>query len=234
MGNTDARDKRPIERSAAYPIISLPDAIEFVTEISKHYTATQIINRDDIAIVLRKAAATIIRDVAAAAQYSLLLKHKDGYQISQLFKDYCNPISEKERKKILLEIFKSPKLFSDLIEKYDGHAVPLELKTHLIRFHKIAERAAPDAAEVFFDSARYAGVLSDNNVLNFAKTYDGVNNPNIQYAEVIVEDTKSANEENVNLINHNNSHQLLLPEGNTEEKVRIPLSDKKVAYLLYP
>lgn len=234
------KTKRSIVRSAAYPAISLSEALTFVSEVYKNFTAAQFISREDVAAVLKRSPATIQRDVAAAAQYKFFDKAKQGYQISEPYKTIHNFLSEKEKKKCLLEAFGSPKLYADLIAKHDGHALPLELKTHLIRFHQIAENAAAAAAELFVENARFVGALSDNGILNYKKELEKLSDNGVQYAEIITEEPPKKEDkvfdfhQKTDLLPPGNTGQQGLPNIPNAENVKIPLTGKQVAYLIYP
>ena len=158
--------------------------------------------------------------------------HKDGYKISPLFKKITNYLDQSERRRLIIEAFGSPKLYAELIEKFNNHAIPQELKTHLIRFHKIAEKAAPDAANVFIESAKFAGVLSDNGILTISLDMaqhlphnDNVIDNGLSATEAIIE-----NQVTSPVIRQ----QLQLTEMVNEEKVKIRLTGGKFAYLIYP
>jgi hypothetical protein len=166
--------KKTIERSAAYPAISIEEALEFVAEVYKNFPGGQSISREDVAAVLKKREAYIHRDVAAAAHYGLLIRLKGNYQVSDLFKTYKLHLTEAEKQACLLQAFVTPKLYRDLVEKHDGHAIPAELKTHLVRFHNIAEKAAPEVAEGFIANARVVGAANENNILQYRQALEKV------------------------------------------------------------
>ncbi|MEO9477094.1 MAG: hypothetical protein ABJG41_16230 [Cyclobacteriaceae bacterium] len=226
METTDT-SKRKVQRSAAYPALTLSEAIDFTKELSLHFTDKQSILRADIAAVLGKSEGTIVRDVAAAVQFGLIVKDTDGYRISQLFKNIQNPISSADLFEGLVDSFSSPKLYKELIEKFDGHVVPKELRTHLVRFHSIADKAADSAAEIFFESAKTAGVLSSNGMLNIKTTTNTVE----ENDNLIIEDTSDDVVEEKKVV-------LELPAHNevqsVDEKLPIRLTDGKHAYLTYP
>ena len=233
--------KRIIERSAAYPAISLEEAVAFVAELSKNFPGSHPIKRDDAAAVLKQSA--IHRPMAACVHYGLLERDKDEYRATELFRAIKNSLNDKERKQALLQAFGSPKLYSEIINKHDGHVIPPELRTHLIRFHKIAERAADDVADLFNKNAKYVEVLTEHNILQYKHLLSKYSDPNIQYAEVTVTpsvETKSeTGTETVPLIEITQPtiqqpHAHLLNEINSEEKVRVPLTERKVAYIQYP
>lgn len=226
---------KKVERSAAYPGITLDEAIHFTTSVSKNFTASQIITRDDIAAVLGKSVGSIVRDVAASTYYGLFTRQKDGYQLTQLIKAINNPLDEKEKRKSLIAAFQTPKLYQELIEKFNGHAIPTELKTHLLRFHGISEKAAADAADVFIQNGKYCGVLSENNILNVSAELETSNKSNVQFAEVISEDTKKEERKTIDITPKQDPPKLLPNHEDNVENVKIRLTGtKRYAFLTYP
>lgn len=155
---------------------------------------------------------------------------------------------EKVKAKALLRAFESPKLNKQLIEKFDGDQVPKELVAHLSHFHGITEEAAPLAAEVFIKNAKFCGILSESNVLNYKSFSAKLSDPNAVYPEVITED-EATPEINKHEINKQpevgktpepnkqgeiKQEPLLLPEMVNEERVKIRLSGRRFAWLIYP
>jgi predicted transcriptional regulator len=222
---------RKVERSKAYPGIPLESAITFTQTIAKSFTASQIINRDDIAAVLGKKASTIERDIAAAVQFGLFTREKQedkpsGYRLAPIFKKLSHPLNDEERISAIVDCFKTPKLFQELIEKYDNHAVP-PLKPILIRFHGIAEKAADDAEEIFRLSAEYCGVLNGQSILNI-NGHQKQSSNGVQDA-IVIDDKK------IETPTVKQQQILQLPQHDDgAEQVKIRLSNKKYAYLTYP
>ncbi|HYG02958.1 MAG TPA: hypothetical protein VD927_10975 [Chryseosolibacter sp.] len=228
---TDSEQIRKVERSRAYPGISLEEAITFSQTISKSFTASQTINRDDIAAVLGKKGS-IDRTIAASVQFGLFSKEpigdrKSGYRLSPIVKQITHYVEESERKRNIIECFKAPQLFKELIEKYDKHAVP-PLKPILIRFHGITENAAEDAENIFRASAQYCGALDDKGLLNIEAA---LKTSNVQYAEVITEEPEPQQQPPVLQLPANEPR---LNENLEGEKVKIRLPGKRYAYLIYP
>ncbi|HEY0246517.1 MAG TPA: hypothetical protein VGC01_13195 [Mucilaginibacter sp.] len=234
---TEKVDKKPVERSAENPAISIEKGISFVDSIAKNFSPTQWVTREDIEAVLKTKG--LHRPIAATVQYGIISRNKNLYQISPTYKELINPISENEVKKIKIQFFSSPKLYAELIEKYDGHVVPSDLKVHLIRFHNIAPNASNDVAELFFQNARFAGVISDNNILNVSVVSDpSVITPpqvaakstdipvNVENSEAGVLRLKQLEDEK--------NRTKLLSEVNNPITYKIPLSEKKNAVLTYP
>lgn len=220
-------NKKSIERSASYPGIAISDALAFVGTISKNFTPQHVITRDDISAVTK--LKTVHRITAAAVQYGLLSLVKGGYQISQLYRDYLNPVSEDEKKNNLLTFFKSPKLYADLIEKYNQHVIPSEFRSVLIRFHKIAPNAAEEVANIFIENAKYVGVLSDADILDVG----ALNIQNIEKAN----ESKIKHESPALKPEHTTGNEGFsrIPDiPSTQEDVKLVLTENKYCFIKYP
>ncbi|MBZ0245191.1 MAG: hypothetical protein K8H85_04520 [Cyclobacteriaceae bacterium] len=211
------------ERSAAYPSITLEDAVKFTQTIAKNFPSPQELTRDDIATVLKKKTASVVREVATCSHFGLLERTKNGYKISSLFKAINHPVSKDEERKSLVEAFRTPKLYNELIEKYDNHAVPSDLKPLLIRFHGISEKVAAEAADIFFSSGIYCGAINGNILNTNLSDLKIVDNDKFEDAEVIDIEDKS--------------HQKFLPPVKKEGQEQLPIRLTglgRYAFLTYP
>ena len=236
--------KRVKERSAAYPAISIDEAVRFVSEVYKNFRNTPA-KRDDILAIIESADT---RYIAASAYYSLLSREKDFYQVTPIYKSISSPLSETEKRVALLQAFESPKFNKELIDKFDGDIIPKELTIHLSRFHRITEDAAPLASEIFITNAKICDVIDSQNRLVFQKTFDRLKSGGVSYAEVTTEENNFTENvqpqqifENVqpvnikpNILQQPIHQQLLLDEGTNDEKLKIRLTEGKIAYLHYP
>jgi hypothetical protein len=234
---TEKADKKPLERSAENPAISIEKGISFVDSIAKNFSPTQWVTREDIEAVLKSKG--LHRPIAATVQYGILSRNKNLYQISPTYKELINPISESEVQKIKIQFFRSPKLYSDLIEKYNGHVVPSDLKVHLIRFHNIASNASNGVAELFFQNAKFAGIISDNNILNVPIITDTIDIKPTTITDKPLDriyDTEDKGDNNLSLKKEEDEKNRikLLSEVNNPITYKIPLSEKKNAVLTYP
>ena len=164
------KSKRIVERSAAYPAILIEEAIPFVAAVLKNFPGNQSVTREDIAAVLPDISA-IHRPIAASVHYGLLNREKGKYQVTKLYKDYSNFLSDFEKRKLLLQIFGEPTLYKEIIAKHDGHVLPTELKTHLIRFHRIVDKVAGEVADDFIKNAEYVGAINENRILNYSQAF---------------------------------------------------------------
>lgn len=226
-------DKKAHERSVSYPGISLQETLAFIEKISRSFIIGQNFTRDDVAAVLEVPGSSIVRQVAAASQFGLLEKSKEGYKLNDIYKRYKNPINDAERKEILHNLFRSPKIFNDLIQKYNGSAIPNELKTILIRFHEITEKAAPSVASLFVENAVFIGAIVEDNILAVgiappienAQRNESISE--VEYIEVPkITDNKS-------LASSNNLLLLADRSKIEEEKVKLTGSNR-YAFIYYP
>lgn|GEM_PF-1822026 len=233
-------------RSTAYPAITIEYSLKFLSEFYKNFR-NEFAKREDILDVIEGSHA---RHLAASRYYTFLERDGDLYKLTESYKKVVNSIDPLERQLTILYAFKSPKLYSTLIEKFDGDELPDEetLQNHLIRFYGITEDAAPLAAEIFISNAKYCGVLDGLNFLEYKSKLGSVLNPGISTEEIKNENPEEIksnklfdalkNEENLlqqamGPINMPNN-QKLIPEILNEEKVKIRLTNGKLAYLIHP
>ena len=238
------KDKKLVLRSAAYPNITIEEAIEFVAQIKKSFPNT-FFTREDVVAILQRT--TINRDISSSVHYGLLEKQiGEGYKLSKRVNIILNYIDEEERDKTIIECFYTPKLYIDLIEKYKEHVLPpdQQLKTILSRFHNITEAAAPQAVEIFVQNAYYSKLLTQERIL-LAELPNQKNGASETTSDDILgdetkikKDISDANEEESNIklpaIVNKPRNQLLLEQMNNSKEIQMQLSEKKVAYLIYP
>ncbi len=245
----DGKVRKIGERSAAYPAYTLEYFLTFTGEVYKHFR-NNFGKREDILSLIKGAHPS---KIAAAGHYGLLVREKDTYKVTELYKTITNYLTAKEKKDALLTAFISPNLNAELVEKFDGDVLPENLYIHLFRFHRISEAAAPAAADVFISNAKYVGVLSDSNKLCYASALDA---PVVDSGGRVIVDfpeEKSGNQSapvpspanipelTTPLVNETQpverseiKQPLLLTEIAGEEKLPIKLTDGKRAYLTYP
>jgi hypothetical protein len=229
-------DKKLNFRSASYPAISISNVVGLVTQIKKSFP-TSSFKREDIVAVLKKNTVHI--DISAAVQYGLVERTGDSYKLSKKVQSVLNWVTEKERDDTLIEAFCSPKLYVELIEKFRGHAIPpdQQLRAILTRFHGITESAAPKAAELFLENAKYVNAIDENRILfgeAIADPPDGDNNSNDGNQNTNSNNQETPIIEKPLIKPEKNKEQLLLEQINNSRDMPIYLSEKKIAHLIYP
>lgn len=223
----ESKQRKAVVRSASYPSITLDEAIEYASNISRNFPPPKQFDREDVSAILNKQSG-VNRDVAACVQFGLFERIDGKYVVTGLLKKIQNPLNEAEKIKILRECFNTPKLYKELISAFDGKSIPPELRVHLIRFHAISEVAAADAAAIFLYSGKYCGVITEDNVLDFQELTAG---GRIEYAHVINE-VKDKNPIKPPVNPPPVVHQL--PAAPENETLRIPLTSGNNAFLSYP
>lgn len=220
------------KRSSSYPSINIKDAYDFATKINEQFSSTAEVSREEIAHAVKLNAGTIIRDISSCVQFGFLDKNTAAgkYKLSKLFSDIHKPDSEKDKKLSKIEAFGSPKLYQELIARYDNATIPNELENVLVKYHGITEAAAKLAADIFIESGKHVEVINENKFLKYSITKSTTSK--IQYAEIV-----DAGTDNVS----NGSSEVFptpaLPEKTTGKKnINIPiyLTNNKIAGFSYP
>lgn len=177
--------KKEIKRSTSYPAITVMEAYLFASRVNEQFSNADV-SRDEIAHAFKLNPSTISRDIAACVQYGLMIKNttEGKYKLSERFMNIFRPENEKDKKLNLIAAFGSPKLYQDLINKFDNNVVPIELANTLIKHHGITVAASKGAAETFINSAKEVEVINDNRLLKYNTTASTISKT--QYA--IIED----------------------------------------------
>lgn len=219
------------KRSASYPALPLLKAFSFAEKVYNKFSNIEA-TRKEIASEFGVNDVTISRDVAAAAAYGFLDKTlvkgeaEFKYKVTQLFDDIFRYENEKQKKLALITAFGNPKLFQELISKFDGQIIPEDLLPNtLIKHHNITEKAAKDVATIFISSGIEADVINESRLLNYRVKQSAISKT--QYAEV-TEDPLGGELVNpvvkVEKIN----------ELENDIKIPIHLTKNKMAYMAYP
>jgi len=149
-------------RSVAYPAISLEQALNLVEKLRKN-AGPGPYNRLSASEGLGYSgvSGTSAARVAALAHFGLLTKKGGTYRQGELADKILLPNTETEKQLAITEAAKTPKLYSKLIEKFSGQALPLMLKNLLAREFKVNERVAGEVEGNFRASMEFAGILKN-------------------------------------------------------------------------
>ena len=224
------------KRSASYPGLALLEAYNFTVKVYEKFSSEDV-TRKEIASAFNRHHSSISRDIAAAAAFGFLDKslgkgeQEARYKTTSLFGDVYRYENEKEKKIALITAFGKPKLYQELIAKFDGEVIPETLANTLIKHFGITVPASQECAEIFMKSGVEAGVINENRLLNYRVVLSTTSKT--QYAE-IVEETKNTD---VNSGTPNGLPiQLTQTTFSKEAGLKIPihLTKNKMAYLGYP
>lgn len=225
----DVALKTPRARSSQNPGSTIDESIEFVKSLIKvNPSSSAVFNIDSVKNILK--SGNFGRDFSAAAQYGLLERIKDEYKVTSLGKTVNAPLTGE----LILakkECFKTPTLYKDLIEKYNGHPIPLDdLPIILYRFHGIAEKASKEVAQIFIDNARGAEVLGDDNVLRVG--IDLIITPTVNNTKEFVPFV--AQPSVITQLENKIETPIALEQINGAEVEKIRLTENKIVVITYP
>lgn len=151
------------QRSRSYPGYDLQECVELAALI-RAGLGSGVHDRLALATAIGSTGLTgaSTRKIAALAQFGLIVKASEGYSLSSLSERITRPVHDAERGEAIAEAFVQPDLYRDVLEGFqsDGR-IPAMLSSILVRFHRIQDAAANDAARIFLDSGRYAGVIDE-------------------------------------------------------------------------
>jgi len=158
MKNSTVKTKRA--RSVAYPAISLPEAIDYTSRLRKELGKgpySRELASQGIGHAMISGAAAV--KIAAMTHYGLLDRVGNAYSQSVLAERIILETSESDKIAAIIEAVKSPKLFSDLFNRFAGHALPVMLSNILVREFRVDEKVSVKVVKVFTESAEFAGLL---------------------------------------------------------------------------
>lgn len=158
--------KKSKDRSVAYPGINIEKAIELSAKLSSELGKGPY-SRSDAAhgIGHLKLSGPAARKIAALVHYGLLERSGNTYAQSVLAQEIVSPVNEEEKLVAIGKAVRNPKLFSTLLQQFQGQALPTMLGNILIR-KGISPSVSEEAANIFRESLKFSGLLH-NGVVSF-------------------------------------------------------------------
>lgn len=162
MSEDSQSTKRKINRSAAYPGVTLEKAIEATKQLRDNLGSGPY-SRDSAAIALgyNGVSGASVTKVSACVHFGLLTRTGNAYSQASLSDQLFRPTSEEERLAAIRTAALKPTLYAKLVADFDGRALPNMLDNLLVRNYGITERVAKDVSSIFIKSLQYAGVLKN-------------------------------------------------------------------------
>ena len=152
-------------RSRAYPGVTLGMACGLVRERLRGLEG-QSLNRKVLADFLgyqTGEGGIAARKIAALVHFGFLERSEEIYRLSQNGRSIQEQDEDSaEFKRVIQDAFVHPVLYSEIAARFKprGRVTPSELKHVLTSKLGITEQARDDAAEIFFESARFARALN--------------------------------------------------------------------------
>ncbi|MDP2647908.1 MAG: hypothetical protein Q8P35_01550 [Candidatus Yanofskybacteria bacterium] len=158
------------ERSTAYPGITLEESISAVEQLSTNLGSGPY-SREAAAQALgyKGLSGASASKVAALIHFGLLEKTGNTYSQAQLARRILFPVSDEDKRAAIVEAALSPRLYKNLVEKYDGKSLPAQLNNILIHDFGIIAASSAGAAATFRSSLKFAGLLANGVVTRQAK-----------------------------------------------------------------
>ena len=155
-----ARSRR--ERSARYPGVPLADAVELARFVDDR--GLDGLSAAEIASALgykNIKTNTFSARLSAARQFGLLALKGDGYALTGQARAILHPVDPADLPRLRYQAFLATPLYVELADRLAGKRVPEAsiLANILYHHHQIIATAKQQAAEAFFESARFAGAL---------------------------------------------------------------------------
>ena len=157
------------ERSARYPSTPLEDAITFCRQIDElgvdGLSSAQIAS----AMGYRNVKTnTFSGRLSSARQFGLIDLSDQNHSLTQLAKRIIHPMDPDEIPGLIRQACQSPPLYAELLRQYAGKRLPEPeiLGNLLMHKHHITAVAKSIAAEAFFASIKYAGILLENRLVD--------------------------------------------------------------------
>jgi len=175
---SNKKSKKAREKSAQYPSYDLSDCMEFVRAVNK-LGGNQVAEGSLLSELGLNSRSTksYTGKLSSSRQFGLVDFKASHLSITERTKLILYPTEEPrevQKKKLIIEAFRSPPLYQKLIQRFEGKPLPNTLANILMNEFKIAKAVMNSAAKVFINSASFAGVLGDNNVLQVGPTYEAM------------------------------------------------------------
>lgn len=148
---------KAIVKSPSYPSVSLENALESVGKIEQDYRTTPADRADAAKLIgYSSLSGPANKALAALASYGLVERAGKGMmRVTPLARAILHPNSDGERTDAVIQAATTPSLFKDIMEHFDGLAVPPE--SGVVNFLNRAgfnPTAVPSAAKAFLATAR--------------------------------------------------------------------------------
>jgi hypothetical protein len=177
------KSKKAREKSAQYPSYDLSSCIEFVQVVDRLGGKKQVAEGSLLSELGLSSSNTksYTGKLSSCRQFGLLDFKAGLLSITERARLLLYPTEEEEQreiqhKRLMIEAFRSPTLYQNLIKKFDGRPLPSPdtLANILMNEYRIAKAVMKSAAKVFVSSAKFAGVLGDDNVLQVGRQYEAI------------------------------------------------------------
>jgi hypothetical protein len=165
----DEAMKKTREKSVRYPANNLKESVEFLSIVHsiggrKDAPNESILSKLNLTSAETKSFKYI---VSSAEIFGLIEKTNNGIKPTEIGTLILYPPGgEEQKRKLLIDAFRTPSLYQKIIERYDNMILPNNVILRNVFLHLgIAPKALDSAVDAFIESAQYANVIDSNNRL---------------------------------------------------------------------
>jgi len=167
--SSDPSAKKSREKSVRYPAYSLEECVEFLRMVhtiggKKEAPVESVLSKMKVSTPENKRYKYL---TSSAEIFGLIKKTDTGItptEIGTLI--LYPPDGEEQRKKLFIDAFKTPQVYQKIIERYNETILPnADILKNILYSLGIARNALDTAVNAFMSSAKFAGVLDQNNRL---------------------------------------------------------------------
>ena len=165
----DEAMKKTREKSVRYPANNLRECVEFLSIVHsiggrKDAPNESILSKLNLTSTETKSFKYI---VSSAEIFGLIEKTNTGIKPTEVGTLILYPPGgEEQKRKLLIDAFRTPQLYQKIIERYDNMILPNNVILRNVFLHLgIAPKALDNAVDAFINSAQYANVIDSNSRL---------------------------------------------------------------------
>ncbi|MCK9593726.1 MAG: hypothetical protein M0Q91_17130 [Methanoregula sp.] len=170
----DETTKKTREKSVRYPANNLKECVDFLAIVHsiggrKDAPIESILSKLNLTSPDTKSFKYL---VSSAEIFGLIEKTNTGIKPTEAGTLILYPPGgEEQKRKMLIDAFRTPQLYQKVIEQYDNMILPSNVILRSVFLQKgIAPKALDNAVDSFINSAQYADVIDSNNRLILSGT----------------------------------------------------------------
>lgn len=185
-------------KSTQYPGTTWSKAVNLIETIKNKFNGSAV-SYENLADAYNVASTTrsFTGRLSGAKQYGLIETSGSVVTLTTIGREYAYPTSASSRSKIMFECVKKPKLFSDLIDRFNGKSLPTKelLGNILMSEYGILQQVKDIVADIFLTTIHECG-FELNGVLNYT---DNSVEVNLEDEKVKINDNPEDSRSNVEL-----------------------------------
>jgi len=232
--------KKSREKSVRYPYYHLKECVDFLSIVhgiggKKEAPVDSILSKMNLTSPETKRFKYLL---STSELFGLVEKTKMGVKPTEIGTLILYPPNgEAQRKKLLIDAFKTPQIYQKIIERYDNMILPNKtILTNIFYELKLARNVLEIAVDAFIESAQYANVLSSDNRLTVIASDDKKSITQIPLSEETYPDSSYVdNKQKSEMLQQSLSEETEISKTSSDVyRLEIPTSNGKKATISLP